>query len=399
MAYQDILTSCNECGVCIDECLFLKKYNLTPLQAVLENEGRPSGTSSIGREHSTDLAFSCLLCGLCDSVCPSQLNPSKTFAELRGRTAQSSNAILSCKPYFTDGRYNLFSLYRSANSIDYSDLFKRKTKTILFPGCSLGTFFPRLTRALSDNLTQSEPDLGIMMDCCQRPLKDLGLEERYEKATAKLKAALDDMGVERIITACPSCLLVLGEQFKDRKVVSCYPLIRPNNDPSVLSSLKNRAIGGEAQSTQEDGMVRITVHDSCSDRETGVVGSQIRGLLSGTKHVKVVEMRHNRRNSLCCGAGGLVPATDTKLASEFTCQRIREAESSGAEIMITYCATCANTFSSVGTSSTVEVRHALELLLGVKEDYDAIVKNIDKLFVSGPKKELYRRLIESSPQQ
>jgi Fe-S oxidoreductase len=111
----------------------------------------------------------------------------------------------------------------------------------------------------------------------------------------------------------------------------------------------------------------------------------------------MVEMVHNGRNSLCCGSGGLVPAVDPKLASEFNRQRISEAESSGAELMVTYCATCANAFRSGGNASKVETRHILELLLGVREDYDAVRKNLNELFVAGPKKELYSRLIERSP--
>jgi Fe-S oxidoreductase len=108
-------------------------------------------------------------------------------------------------------------------------------------------------------------------------------------------------------------------------------------------------------------------------------------------------MVHTGRNSLCCGSGGLVPAVDPKLSSEINRMRIGEAEQSGAEMMVTYCATCSNAFRTGGNPSKVEIRHALELLLGVKEDYEAVRKNLDRLFVSGPKKELYTRLMANSP--
>jgi fumarate reductase (CoM/CoB) subunit B len=394
MAYEGILTNCDDCGVCVEECLFLRKYSLTPLQAALEGATPAPADHPATRKSAIDLAFSCLLCGLCDSVCPSQLSPAGMFADLRALAVKRGTVVPNCRPYFTDRKYNLYSIYRSANSIDYSDLGRKQAKTVLFPGCSLGTFFPKLTRALFDNLAASEPDLGIMIDCCQKPLKDLGFGERYANATERLESALDEMGVEKIIAACPSCLQVLAERFKDRQVVSCYPLLRPVNGTGFLPSLESEGNGGEERSMQS---ARITVHDSCSDRETGTVGSQVRDLLSRTKGAEIVEMVHNRRNSLCCGSGGLVPAFDPGLASEFTSQRIGEAESSGAEMMITYCATCANAFHSGGRPSSVEIRHALELLLGVKEDYDAVRTNLDRLFVSGPKKELYKRLIEDSP--
>lgn len=45
----------------------------------------------------------------------------------------------------------------------------------------------------------------------------------------------------------------------------------------------------------------------------------------------------------------------------------------------------------------VEVRHVLELLLGIDENYQAINKNIERLFVSGPKKEIFKKMMANSP--
>jgi len=301
-----------------------------------------------------------------------------------GQAGTSLPILSNCKPYFTDKKYNFYSLYRSANSIDYSDFQKTKAKTILFPGCTLGTLHPRLTRALFENLAQNEPDLALVMDCCYKPLQDLGLEDRFDNATMKLEEKLDSMGVEKIITACPSCLQQLGQSLKgDRKVVSCYSLVHPRND---LLSLP------EADHSD----TTITIHDSCSDRETGVVGSEVRQVLGGLKGVRLTEMYHNRRNSLCCGSGGMVSAFDPNLAMEANSQRMKEAEKTGSSTMVTYCATCADAFNSRGAMN-VDVRHVLELLLGVREDYQAVNKNVERLFVSGPRRELFKKMIENSP--
>jgi Fe-S oxidoreductase len=227
------------------------------------------------------------------------------------------------------------------------------------------------------------------MECCQKPIKDLGLQGRYEEATAKLSMKLDDMGVERIVTACPSCLAVLRERFRGREVVSCYSMIHP---------VENHALSPEFQKeVPAGGRLKVTVHDACSDRGFAVVGPEVRRLLAGAQGVEMVEMIHNGNNSICCGSGGLVAATDPKLASDFNRRRIAEAENSGAGLMVAYCATCVNAFRMGGNPSKVETRHALELLLGVREDYDAVALRIDELFVSGPKKDFYERLIQNSP--
>jgi len=397
VAYQGILDGCDDCGVCVDECLFLRRYGLTPLKAVVEEEALLNVHPGSANGQAGGAPFACLLCGLCDSVCPVGLSPSGMFLEMRARRVRNSAATPACRPFLSDKKYNLYSIYRSANSIDYSDLSRPKAKTVLFPGCSLGTFYPKLTRALYDNLVRTEPGLGLLLECCQKPLRDLGLEERYEKATSKLIAALDDMGVEKIITACPSCLCALQERLRDREVVSCYSMIRPNSDQASFSSFGTEIAGAAGNGQQEGSRVKVTVHDSCSDRETGVVGSQVRHLLSETKTVEIVEMAHSGRNSLCCGSGGLVSAFDPDVASDFNLQRVREAESSGAKMIVTYCATCANAFHSGGDPSKLEARHVLELVLGVKEDHDGVRRKLNELFVSGPKKEFYEKMIERSP--
>jgi len=335
------------------------KHGTNPLQVELYHEER------------SDVAYSCFLCGLCDALCPLQLKPSEMFRGIR-REAVIDNAVflLTYEPWLADAKHNLYSLYRSAYGIDYSAMQKPKARIVLFPGCALGTFHPTLTKALYDNLSACEFEFGMLLDCCYKPLDDLGLQERFDKALVTLRRTLDDMGVEEIITACPSCQQFLGRSFKDRKVISCYELIAP--------------IG------QEDGR-KLTIHDSCSDRLEGRIGAQVRSLLSKTR--SIVEMEHNRLNTICCGSGGLVSAYDPELARHASRRRIQEAERIGAETMVTYCAACANALFT--PDSSLEVRHSLELLLDVKEDYGQIRVNIEKL-LSGSQGRLLK-LIKSSP--
>jgi Fe-S oxidoreductase len=296
------------------------------------------------------------------------------FREIRkDAVSRGSNLPQMSRLFFTDRKYNLYSLYRSAHSIDYSDLRKKRAKAILFPGCALGTFHPTLTRELYKNLAKDEPDLSIFDGCCYKPLEDLGLEDRFDKAIQGLNDSLDDMGVERVITACPTCLRNLQRDLKGRNVVSCYDLVKP------VEPVRN-------------GVKLVTVHDSCSDRETGTIGSAVRGVLS--RYYSLVEMEHNRSNALCCGSGGLVSAYDPELAVEASRRRMDEAASTKADVVVTYCANCSNALSSQNRKN-VEVRHSLELLLNVREDYNQVQDNIRNL-LNGPKKELIGKLLESS---
>jgi Fe-S oxidoreductase len=83
------------------------------------------------------------------------------------------------------------------------------------------------------------------------------------------------------------------------------------------------------------------------------VQAAVRQVLNQAGHSNE-EMPHHGERTICCGAGGMAPAVDAKLAQKMTDFRLSEAKHD----LVTYCATCRARFAAAGHPSA----HLLELL-------------------------------------
>ena len=90
-----------------------------------------------------------------------------------------------------------------------------------------------------------------------------------------------------------------------------------------------------------------------------------RNILKSLPGVTVSEMDRIKEYAWCCGAGGGVKETNPEFAKWTAAERIAEAEASGAEILVTACPGCEQTFSQIlkENSSRIKVFDIVELLM------------------------------------
>ncbi len=76
------------------------------------------------------------------------------------------------------------------------------------------------------------------------------------------------------------------------------------------------------------------------------------------------EMYRIKENSYCCGAGGGVKAAFPEFSVDTAVERIREAEATGAEVLLTTCSFCYyNLWDAVRSAeSQIQVMDLFELL-------------------------------------
>lgn len=92
--------------------------------------------------------------------------------------------------------------------------------------------------------------------------------------------------------------------------------------------------------------VRVSYHDPCYLGRGLKIYEAPRGVLSMLEGVELVEMRRNRRNSLCCGArgGDFYFREFTKITA---LERMNEFSETGSDFLITACPNCKNIFQTV----------------------------------------------------
>ena len=121
---------------------------------------------------------------------------------------------------------------------------------------------------------------------------------------------------------------------------------------------------------------RITYHDSCVLGRHNGLFDEPRRLLESIPGVKLVEMVHNRVNSICCGAGGGGMWLDTYFKSKgyerLSERRMREALKTGADVLAVSCPFEVSRFEDaakvLGCEKSIQVRDVVELLAEAMEE-------------------------------
>jgi hypothetical protein len=129
--------------------------------------------------------------------------------------------------------------------------------------------------------------------------------------------------------------------------------------------------------------------------DSGIFGKQVRAALHNASY-PVVEMEHNLDTTFCCGSGGQVSHFRPDLAEEVVERRLQEAQDTGAEILVAYCLSCVLNFCK--NPSGLKVKHALNLVLGVDEDYDGLKKKAQEMLAGPDGNEIWQQIM-SEPER
>ena len=232
--------------------------------------------------------------------------------------------------------------------------------SLFFPGCSFLNYGLPLVQAVYRTLSDEGLVDGISLLCCG---KILSYEPEGEKVRVAFEAQLRDSlaaaGVERIVAACPNCVVALRAALSDDErtaniEVAALPAELAQRGYRIEMSDAVQMVADAAGCGVAD--VRMSVHDSCPDRDTGEFADGLRALMPAEL---MVEGSHVRRRSYCCGS--LLRANGKPLVADAMAQRHgEEARSLEAVALVTSCMSCA--FQLSVAQSAVPVFHYLELL-------------------------------------
>ncbi len=317
---------CTRCQRCVRECRFLQQYG-DPKK--LADNYDPSDNFHLG------LPFECSLCGLCNAVCPERLDLVTMFLEMRRETFSRGQSdypehrgLLNYERKGTSKRYSWYALPDGCD-------------TVFFPGCSLTGSRPKQTLQAFEILQQRVPHAGIVLDCCTKPSHDLGREDYFHAMFGEMKQYLLQQGVKRVLVACPNCEQVFRKYAAELETRTIYEFLDSAELP-VTSTVS----------------ATVNVHDPCVSRFSGNVHSAVRSLAE-KKGLQIVETKHSRETTICCGEGGAVGCIAPDLAQGWSKQRGEEA---GGNHTLTYCAGCAHNLSGQGPTS-----HILDVLFSPQE--------------------------------
>jgi len=335
---------CLDCGKCSSVCP-ITRHIVEPYTSprLLVEMAINSGEEAILND---PLLWSCLTCNYCTELCPSQVSFSDFIQNIR-EGARDQNQSANCTH---SGMMQTWSRMMSdpdlkQNRLDWieDDLqISEDSDTVFFTGCLpyYDAAFSQLdiegidiTRAALKILNYLGIEPIVLKDerCCGHDQYWQGDMNIFRKLGETNLLNLKSTGAKRIVTTCPECAWTLKHT---------YPEIIGNSGMEVLH-LAELLVDTDLLETLPDNPANknkpVTYQDPCRlGRFSGVYQSP-RELIRGLGF-KVKEMTHNRKSSLCCGTSCWTTCGQVNKKAQV--ERLEEAKSTGADLLITACIKC-----------------------------------------------------------
>ena len=297
-----------------------------------------------------EVIYACTNCLMCQELCGVRddgYGPWDITVAMREEITEREGPLDAHRPLYDgltqhDHPWALPKAQRGAwaEGLGVKKLGESGATTLLFAGCSADRASGRSGAIALAQLMQRAGDdfviLGSEEKCCGLYAFDLGFRREYERLQEANLATIRNAGIKKVVVACGSCQRIWREYAKTSGIAVVHGVEHVDQ--------LNRA-GRLKFSTPLNK--KVTYHDSCHlGRGCGVYDAP-RNILRAIPGIQLVEMARNQRWAWCCGGGGGVPEADPELAQWSATDRMREAQETGAEIVLTSSALCQRSFADL----------------------------------------------------
>jgi heterodisulfide reductase subunit D len=166
--------------------------------------------------------------------------------------------------------------------------------------------------------------------CCGHDLLWSGDRENFLKLAALNVEAIEKLGIEEVVTACPECYRTLSRDYPEHgvsinfKVTHLYELLEKEIDKG--------AVGFEKIDR------KLTFQDSCRLNRMGDGAELPRKLLNRLKPASFDEMQDHGMAAICCGNCAWTGCDSYSKALQV--KRLRQAKATGSDLLVTACPKC-----------------------------------------------------------
>jgi Fe-S oxidoreductase len=413
--YRSDMETCCRCSICkfiplekLEDnrysyvCPSVARYNFHAYAA----SGRMAiGTALLDKrlEYSSklmDVVYNCQMCGACDVSCKYAMDMEvlDPINEVRIKTVEDGYTLPTLDKVIRNMQEKNTMVPGSkvrrgewASSLKVKNATMKPSKLVFHAGCRT-CFDKNRWQAAQDSvnlLQKAEVDVGILGEqeiCCGGRAYQMGYKAAFLNQARSFVDLMQKTGAETLVTSCADCYYsfkVLNDKFglqgklkilhiteylariiKEGKLKPSKPinLKVTYHDPCHLGRLSEPYIHWEGKLAP--GHIRIFDPPKEFRRGTYGVYEAPRDILKSIPGIRLIEMKRIKEYAWCCGAGGGVKETNPDFAGWAAKERITEAESTGAEALVTACPGCESNFTDTlqGEKGTLKVFDVVELL-------------------------------------
>lgn len=356
------ITNCDGCGECLLQCPYV---TMSPSKAKKEINRLLKGNYSILHDR-------CSGCMTCTAFCKSGNDP---YALIRNRweinerkngmPAKARFLMPSARPNFRD---NLPMSEKEKNAISELQNIPRG-RDVLYTGCNTLLFPDLLGSTIFDGL---EP-FGALDYCCGEMYYRMGFMDAAKSMATNLQKVFSNLKAERMVFTCAACMNIISNVYPKEFGIE-FPFEKTFISDWILAKLES----GELHISKKLNGT-ITIQDSCHSKVMNPKIHDSPRKLMETLGLKVVEMKHSKDNSLCCGIAAACSRYKAVDMAAAALKRLSETAQCGADLTMAYCFGCQMTLSMAQTiiplaPPVVPMLHLVRKALG-ENDNPAIYKN------------------------
>jgi Fe-S oxidoreductase/nitrate reductase gamma subunit len=346
---------CMRCGRCVASCPsagagepFAPRDFVQAMRRAQWREHSPVGDIrflSRNEQSEVDEQFwYCTTCRACLEVCPVYGATFELVAKKRMLAVEEGTLVPTLLSQTLEKLFKYNNPWESskkkrgawADELEIANLTKRGVETDLcyFVGCttSFDDTAQRIARSFSEVLKEAGVNFGILgkkEPCCgdiARRVGELGLFEEQKEGCEELFEKYD---ITEVVTSSPHCFHTFKNEypeaaFRARHYTLLLQELIANGKPNLKKGME----------------AKVTYHDPCYLGRHNRIFDEPREIIRSIPGLELVEMPHNREDSLCCGGGGGRMWQDLQGDVKMSEVRIREAEATGVEVVITACPLC-----------------------------------------------------------
>ena len=239
----------------------------------------------------------------------------------------------------------------------------RNPDILFWVGCA-GSYderYKKVTRAFTkilNDLNINYAVLGKEEGCTGDPARRAGNEYLFQMQAINNITLLNKYNIKKIVTACPHCFNTIKNE---------YPALGGNYKVQHHSEFLEELIDQGQIKIEKDVDQKITYHDSCYLGRSNNIYSAPRKIIDSLRS-ELVEMKRNKKNGLCCGAGGAQMFKEAEKGKKpINIERIEEAIDTGATTIASACPFCLTMMSDgikeKNQEKNIKTKDIVEILL------------------------------------
>ncbi|NVM27754.1 MAG: (Fe-S)-binding protein [Candidatus Helarchaeota archaeon] len=287
--------------------------------------------------------FACPTCGSCMKQCELEISDHilEIIEALRAEAVRQGFGPLESQKAFEEAisaEHNPYKGIHAERTGWVKESFKLKdtADVLYYVGCTSSYRESEIAAEMLDLLTKMGIDVTVSKDewCCGSPLIRTGQLKLVKDLAEHNMEMIKKIGAKAVVFSCAGCYRTFKEDYE--------PLLGKTPDIELyhVTDYIAKLIDDEKINFKEGDPVKVTYHDPChAGRHCGIYDSP-RKVLKSIPGVELIEMKRNRENAWCCGAGGGVKSGFRDWAVEIASERIKEAEETGAAILVSSCPFC-----------------------------------------------------------